>query len=239
VIGKSQSALHMKSAVLDHRQVFLGSMNLDPRSVRLNTELGLIIDSLEMAAQLDAMVDLAAHQLRLGADGHRIEWIERDGEGRETVHLEEPETSPWLRSRAGWACWCPCRSCEGRPRAARLHSGQAALHAFDQPVLVQDLLVAQGLAGPDHDPALVVAHRLGAGAKRLQAAGGHVSLARQHLVAHSGRHLGAEIADPIMPSRTPPHSARSANALQPRPSHVPCNTHPTCVTARICASGAT
>jgi putative cardiolipin synthase len=51
-----------------------------------------------MAAQLDAMVDLASvYQLRLGADGHRIEWIERDGEGRETVHLEEPETSPWLR----------------------------------------------------------------------------------------------------------------------------------------------
>jgi len=98
VIGKSLSALHMKSAILDHRQVFLGSMNLDPRSVRLNTELGLIIDSPEMAAQLEAMSDLASvYQLRLGADGHRIEWIERDGEGHETVHLEEPETSPWLR----------------------------------------------------------------------------------------------------------------------------------------------
>ena len=98
VIGKSLSALHMKSAILDHRQVFLGSMNLDPRSVRLNTELGLIIDSPEMAAQLEAMSDLASvYQLRLAADGQSIEWIERNGEGQETVHSEEPETSPWLR----------------------------------------------------------------------------------------------------------------------------------------------
>ena len=51
-----------------------------------------------MAAQLEAMSDLASvYQLRLAADGQGIEWIERNGEGQETVHSEEPETSPWLR----------------------------------------------------------------------------------------------------------------------------------------------
>lgn len=98
VIGKSAGALHMKSAILDHKQVFLGSMNLDNRSIRLNTELGMIIDSPEMAAQLENMVDLASvYELRLGADGNSIKWIERDEDGRETVHHEEPETSRWLR----------------------------------------------------------------------------------------------------------------------------------------------
>ena len=98
LIGKSAGALHMKNSVIDHRQVFLGSMNLDQRSTKLNTELGLIIDSPEMAQQLEAMVDNASsYHLRLGPDGDSIEWVEEDGEGHETVFHEEPETSAWLR----------------------------------------------------------------------------------------------------------------------------------------------
>jgi putative cardiolipin synthase len=53
LFGHRQGALHMKNAVVDDREVFLGSMNLDPRSAELNTELGLIIESPEMA-QLNA-----------------------------------------------------------------------------------------------------------------------------------------------------------------------------------------
>jgi len=45
-------ALHAKVFVFDRQRVFVGSMNLDQRSLRLNTEIGLIIDSPELARQI-------------------------------------------------------------------------------------------------------------------------------------------------------------------------------------------
>jgi cardiolipin synthase C len=44
-------ALHAKLYVLDRRRLFIGSMNLDQRSRRLNTEIGLIIDSAQLSQQ--------------------------------------------------------------------------------------------------------------------------------------------------------------------------------------------
>ena len=43
--ASSHGRLHAKWAVVDRRRVLVGSMNLDPRSALLNTELGLLIDS--------------------------------------------------------------------------------------------------------------------------------------------------------------------------------------------------
>lgn len=36
LFGKRTGALHMKNAIVDRREVFLGSMNLDQRSAKLN-----------------------------------------------------------------------------------------------------------------------------------------------------------------------------------------------------------
>src|ERR1700687_1207823 len=44
-------ALHAKLFVFDRRKVFIGSMNFDTRSYRINTEVGLIIDSESLAQQ--------------------------------------------------------------------------------------------------------------------------------------------------------------------------------------------
>ena len=48
--------LHTKAAVIDSRLVFVGSMNLDPRSAAINTEMGIIIDSPELAEDLRAIM---------------------------------------------------------------------------------------------------------------------------------------------------------------------------------------
>lgn len=48
--GSSRASLHAKVFVLDRRQSFVGSMNLDPRSIKLNSELGVIIDNAELAS---------------------------------------------------------------------------------------------------------------------------------------------------------------------------------------------
>ena len=80
IFGHRTGALHMKNAILDHKEVFLGSMNLDPRSARLNTELGIIIQSGEMARQLESFADAgSAYTLRLGADGQSVEWMIEGG----------------------------------------------------------------------------------------------------------------------------------------------------------------
>ncbi len=56
-LGRSTSALHAKVAVYDRRMVWIGSANFDPRSRRLNTEDGLMIDSPELAGRLLATME--------------------------------------------------------------------------------------------------------------------------------------------------------------------------------------
>jgi len=97
--GETIGRLHTKLLVVDRRQVVVGSVNLDPRSTRLNTELALVIDSPALAQQIARLFRFGtasgAYRLRLVDD--RIEWIETDWHGRETVHPSEPADDPWLR----------------------------------------------------------------------------------------------------------------------------------------------
>lgn len=53
-------ALHAKVFVFDRQRLFIGSMNFDQRSMRLNTEIGLIIDSPELARQTAARFESMA-----------------------------------------------------------------------------------------------------------------------------------------------------------------------------------
>lgn len=50
------SGLHSKSAVADRRYVFVGSMNLDPRSAKINTEMGVMVDSPALAEDLARII---------------------------------------------------------------------------------------------------------------------------------------------------------------------------------------
>ena len=98
LLRNGRGALHMKNAIVDDREVFLGSMNLDPRSAKLNTELGIIIESPEMAAQLNAFADIGSwYTLRRAPQGGRIEWVHDAGGADETVLDVPPETTAWQR----------------------------------------------------------------------------------------------------------------------------------------------
>ena len=55
--GSGRSTLHCKVLVFDRKDVFIGSLNLDPRSGDINTEAGLYIESPELAAQVIAYMD--------------------------------------------------------------------------------------------------------------------------------------------------------------------------------------
>jgi putative cardiolipin synthase len=57
VTGSSGASLHTKAMIIDSRWVFVGSMNLDPRSANLNTEMGILVESPELAEQLRAQFE--------------------------------------------------------------------------------------------------------------------------------------------------------------------------------------
>ena len=75
--------LHSKAAVIDNRWSFVGSPNVDPRSLVLNTEVGLFIDSEELAARLGALLKrdlLPENAWRLSQDDRgRLQWTNSDG----------------------------------------------------------------------------------------------------------------------------------------------------------------
>ena len=101
--GSSGSSLHAKTFEIDREQVFIGSFNVDPRSRRLNTELGFVIESPRMATDLSeslpARMAAGAYRLSMGPDG-AIRWIEQR-EGKEIVHDTEPGTTFWQRIGIG------------------------------------------------------------------------------------------------------------------------------------------
>ncbi len=98
-------SLHAKLFVFDRRRVFIGSMNFDQRSMHINTEIGLIIDSPELARQVaarfEAMVQPAnAYRLALRANDvpgtSSLVWQTRE-EGRAVEYDAEPARSIWQR----------------------------------------------------------------------------------------------------------------------------------------------
>ena len=85
--GSSDASLHAKTFAVDRARLFVGSFNLDPRSARLNTEMGVVMDSARLASALSETLDrnLApfAYEVRLAGDD--LEWL--DGDVR---HTSEP-----------------------------------------------------------------------------------------------------------------------------------------------------
>jgi putative cardiolipin synthase len=58
--SRSRSSLHAKAYVIDRETLVIGSMNLDPRSIHLNTELALVVHSAPLAEQVAQLFARAA-----------------------------------------------------------------------------------------------------------------------------------------------------------------------------------
>jgi putative cardiolipin synthase len=100
MFGKSLGRLHAKTAVIDRHLVFVGSMNLDPRSASANTELGMFIDSPALAKELLRVINISrlesAYRVRLDPKTRALQWLTMDGDD-EVVLGVEPESTFWLR----------------------------------------------------------------------------------------------------------------------------------------------
>jgi cardiolipin synthase C len=105
LFGSSQASLHAKTFTIDRGTVFVGSLNLDPRSVVLNTELGLVVDSTELAADMVRSFELMTAPefsyrvaLEPGGSGPELVWHGAEA-GEALVFHVEPDTSWWQRFR--------------------------------------------------------------------------------------------------------------------------------------------
>ncbi len=106
----SNASLHAKALVIDQKTVFIGSMNMDARSARFNSELGLVMRSTDIAHQvLSLLDDISAdgsYRLRLLDHGDRVEWTSGE-EGSEKTWFIDPETTRtqrfWLKVLAPFA----------------------------------------------------------------------------------------------------------------------------------------
>lgn len=99
-IEEKQLALHAKALVIDSDKVFIGSANLDPRSLRINTEMGLLIESEALNAEVRKAVtpdfsQTNAWQLQLDEDG-KVVWVSHD------VTLTEQPAASMLQRIEDW-----------------------------------------------------------------------------------------------------------------------------------------
>lgn len=94
--------LHAKTFVLDRQQMFIGSLNLDPRSAVHNTEIGLVISCEELAQGFGEWFDRDIEKLAF-----RLELKESKGQkkilwhglvdGQPATLTDEPHAGPWLK----------------------------------------------------------------------------------------------------------------------------------------------
>lgn len=99
LFGRSRGRLHAKLGIIDRKVVLVGSMNIDPRSARINTEIGVAVRSEELARQVLPSYELETipglYELRLRPAEGGVEWIGRDERGGEE-RLDAPPGSSWL-----------------------------------------------------------------------------------------------------------------------------------------------
>ena len=113
IFGSSGASLHTKAFVVDDRLGFIGSFNLDPRSIDLNTEMGVLFDDPALGVALrNEYLRLAgpdkSYWVYLDSDGD-LRWLDRASDPPR-VFTTEPESTRWQRAQAWVVRWLPIES---------------------------------------------------------------------------------------------------------------------------------
>jgi cardiolipin synthase C len=112
-IGGSSSgaALHAKTFILDRKVLFVGTLNLDPRSVWSDTQNGIVVRSETLAGQaahlfkenttLQRAFKVTLQTSSTEANGSRseatrLQWVAEEN-GKEVNYCHEPQTGLWRR----------------------------------------------------------------------------------------------------------------------------------------------
>ena len=86
--------LHAKGMVVDREKVYIGSMNFDPRSALINTEMGAVIESRGLAESLAKLIERDMQP----ANAWRVE-LDAEGDLR---WVDDQETVTWQPARNWW-----------------------------------------------------------------------------------------------------------------------------------------
>jgi cardiolipin synthase C len=114
--GSSKASLHAKAFIFDRKQVFIGSLNLDPRAVLHNTEIGVVLASKEIASEVgdwfDSKIERKTFRLELRTDEDGYEQILWHGmeNGEQRVFNVDPYTGFWRRFGIGFMSLLPIES---------------------------------------------------------------------------------------------------------------------------------
>jgi putative cardiolipin synthase len=107
--GLSRSSLHAKLMELDQKQVFIGSFNLDPRSSKINTEIGVVLDSPSLAKTIyDTMnknLDAYSYSLSL-TPNNQIKWT-LNTPTLHKIYPHEPHMNWWQKVGLKLISWLP------------------------------------------------------------------------------------------------------------------------------------
>jgi len=108
--GSSTASLHAKTFGVDDSRIFVGSFNVDRRSIDINTELGLVIDSPRLAGEVSTAMDRAklrsAYEVSFTENGHSLQWRERTEQG-DVIYTHEPKTGFFKRMFVKFMSWLP------------------------------------------------------------------------------------------------------------------------------------
>lgn len=113
--GSSKASLHAKTFNVDQKYIFVGSFNLDPRSYKYNTEMGVFFESARLANEFSEIVDenlpKEAYRLELvttpaddndlGFEEYNIRWVAIEN-GKKVTYNTEPEINWWGRFVVGF-----------------------------------------------------------------------------------------------------------------------------------------
>ncbi|MCP3869208.1 MAG: phospholipase D family protein [Gammaproteobacteria bacterium] len=115
VASDSTAILHSKIAVFDRKIAFVGSFNFDPRSIEVNTEIGLLIYSTDLAERLIEFLNSGidpsnsyrvALEKKATGKGSRLAWISEQ-EGQEVREYKDPQAGFRRRLSAWFISWLP------------------------------------------------------------------------------------------------------------------------------------
>ncbi|OHV72140.1 phospholipase D family protein [Ensifer sp. LCM 4579] len=112
LFGARNASLHTKAFLVDGLTGYVGSMNFDPRSASLNTEMGVIFSDRALAAELETIFDEETspeRSYRLLLEGGRPVWRDRTN-GAARLLRHEPEASLFRRLIAGAIRFLPLES---------------------------------------------------------------------------------------------------------------------------------
>ena len=106
VPGLSKSSLHAKTMALDRKAMFVGSMNLDQRSLNINKEIGILFFNQEIAGKraqfFHENIETVAFRLTLHTDNgsETIQWHLKEDD-KEIVYDAEPHVGFWKKLKVG------------------------------------------------------------------------------------------------------------------------------------------